>query len=251
MNTPISIRTQSRFHEGSGLRSLRDSDSLLRAWKKGGATGQALAELSNAVGHIEWRLNNLRRRSSDSGIYAGSNFYPFKIYPSPNPQPTWGGWSDQGNEIGSYAAADTWTFFRVRAGAIGTVSVVGTDGDGVAAHPSYDTEVSPNVDPDNTGVPDFSGEDDPTVDNFGDIDFAVTSGEQWYVWIDNSDPGAPEINAANSAPTEHWPGSDYILIGTIDCTDDTNKVSVIRQYRRQDIPLAYGCVDGTTTDVPL
>ncbi len=239
---------QQRHYEASGQRSRRDSDSIEKGWKKNDSLVRHTMATDRTLADIIYQLKRLQQRSGSGGDEALESFYPFKIYSSPSPAPTWGGWSDNG---GSYGTVDTWTFFRVRAGRIGTTDVTGTDGDGTAAHPAYDAEVSPNLDPDLCGIPGFSGADAPTADNFGAIDFSVTAGEQWYVWIDNSNAVVPEINAASIAPTEHWPGSDYFLIGTIDCTNDTDKVSVIRQFRRQDVPLAYGCVDGTTQDMPL
>src|SRR3990167_186789 len=199
------------------------------------------------------------RRGRGGGGGTGARFYPLKIYPSPAPPDAW--WTTPNPGPGTAflltvpggVTHDTWRFFRVRAGAAASLAVSGTDGGGTASHSSYAAAVSPNVDPDNTGVPAWA---------YGTIDFPVTmtdpaavftapTGIQgyWYVWLDCTNPLAPIIGkgdtppaAVGAAPPYSWAGSEYSLIGTIDCqTNWATKKSVIRQVRRQDAWLFTGC----------
>ena len=81
-NAPISRGSQPEFHEGSGLRSVRDSDSTSQLWKKNKAVknqhvsdGQALTALTREVG-------KLRRRIPGGYVpqTIPETYFPFKIY---------------------------------------------------------------------------------------------------------------------------------------------------------------------------
>lgn len=237
---PIRFKPLPKYHEASPQRSFRDSDSIYRSWRKSNVVAASVASHSESIKLLQQQLQRLRiyRGSSSDAV---SRKYPFQIYKSPTPPDAWFE-TPPGN---AFTAADLWRAFRVRAGFLGLTAVLGTDGYGTATHPSYDSAVSPNVDPDRAGIPAW---------NYGNIDFIVTDDETWYVWVDFTDIEAPTIGKSATAPTAHWPGSNYIPIAMIDCTQDAPKKSnqaVIRQLRRTDIPLGYGCIDGVTADVPL
>jgi hypothetical protein len=233
-NNPIPRSGLPKFHESSRLRSPRDADAVPRLWQRSRTVTEQLFRTTQAVEQVQRQLNRLRRRQGAQEAQ-GEDYYPFKIYQSPaNPAWTAEEMSDKG-----------WRTFRVRAGAVGLTDVIGTDGGiGGVPQPNPPTErnTDPNYDPDNAMIPDYDS----------GIDFEVTSGEKWYVWIDNTDTDNPEINAAATPPEGGWWTPDYILIGTIDCeTYADDKIAVIRQYRRQDIPLAQGCWNNVTQDMPV
>ena len=124
--------------------------------------------------------------------------------------------------------AESWLWWRVRAGKVGLTNVVGTDGD------NLDTSgISPNLDPDRAGTTPYDS----------GVDFKVTSGQLWGVWIDNT-MTPPEVNAAlvNSDGTridgESWWSGKYWLIGFIDATRTSTKRSIARQIVREDVIIA-------------
>jgi hypothetical protein len=231
-----------RWRETSPLKPASDPDSLVRSWRKSGSTASQAASLTRSVQLLQRQIETMRRRK---GGIAETDvaFHPFKIYASPTPAADWVGWTTPG-----YTNEDLWRFFRVRAGKLGTTDVQATDGDGLAPHPAFDTNVSPNVDPDLCGMPEFDGDD---VDLLGSFEFIVGDGELWYFWLDSTDLEAPYVNAGDTAPTAHWPGSNYVLLGTVDCTDSAGRRSIIRQIRRADVTTTKGCVDGEYVDIPV
>ena len=254
-NNPIPRSGLPYFHESSAQRSIRDGDAVPRVWQKNKSSTTQLYKTAQAVEQLQRQFNRLRRRSSTSEEQA-VGMYPFQMYQSPAPSDT------QLLTLGPGATELTraewnadyaWRSFRVRAGKVGVVDVLGTDGEGVDSDGT-----SPDIDPDNVGIPAF----DSDV-NF--IDFVVESGTVWSVWIDCTD-GAPDydldlteptIGADETAPTggigvgeSPW-GYLYVWLGTIDCEDDTNKVAVVRQIRRADIPTTKGCVDDVVVEIPL
>lgn len=106
---------------------------------------------------------------------------------------------------------DAWRTFRVRAGAVGTTAVEGTDG--------------ADTNPDDMGV-------NPTPGYDADIDFTIPSGQAKHsVWIDLATT-PPSIDHGTTVPT-----ADYLVIAEIDTdTHESESLAIIRQYLRTDVP---------------
>jgi hypothetical protein len=60
-----------RLHEGSGLRSGRDSDVTAKLWQKVLPVDQQLYRACQAIEELQRQLNRLRRRSGGSGEGTG------------------------------------------------------------------------------------------------------------------------------------------------------------------------------------
>lgn len=228
-SNPIATRSRTAYHESSRLRSLRDADATARQWIRNRNESAQTAALHLSVREIQRQIDRLRilpgQDTEESEAY-----YPLKIYQSPYDA--------------SMTEGEEWLWFRVRAACVLTsddqVDIAGTDGDGLD-----EQSRSPNADPDNAGVPAFDTSGTPP------IDFKVTSGTVWYVWVDATDPDNPEIGNSNTAPGS-WVGDGYLLVGTIDCsTHVATKESVVRQFRRGDVLVVKGCVDGAEGDIPI
>ena len=83
-NNPIPRATQPRFHEGSGLRSVRDSDALAVQWKKERTVSGQSADYGNALARIQRELIKLRRRQLGYMQGGETLSHPFKIYQPTN-----------------------------------------------------------------------------------------------------------------------------------------------------------------------
>lgn len=211
-NNPIPRSGLPRYNEASQLRSPRDSDANARLWHKDKQVGAQLDSLVKNVQQVQRQLDRLRRRAGSGGEPVAEAPYPFKVLTSPGMDDT------QANtaEPGSTAAEVAWRTFRVRAGAVLAVPVVGTDG--------------ADENPDDPAI-------DPTPGYDPLIDFVVPEGKaHYYVYIDRDT--APEIPAIALTETEpadtFWVGK-FILIADITTTDTTNKTAVVRQYQRSDV----------------
>jgi hypothetical protein len=252
-HNPIAHHPLPRYNEGSWMRSQRDSDGIARQWLKAKPVANHLGWLVQNVQQVQRQLNRLRLRRGVSGGEQALGQFPFRIYQSPG-NPLWT--SAQSTEYG-------WRTFRVRAGKVGTVDVVGTDGldsENAPAEPDGD----PYWDPDNALEPDWIGAPvDFTVrDTAGAFEpenppTTVFTGSTWSVWINCTDMDAPVIEAGDglghgdSVPAEGW-GASYVWIGTIDCLNYlSNKEAVVRQIRRADVTTTKGCVDGEYVDIPV
>lgn len=237
-NNPIPRSGLPKLHEASPQRSFRDSDAVPRLWQKGRTSTEQLYKTCQAVEQLQRQLNRLRLRKGDV-TPAVTSKHPFKVYKSPtNPA-----WTDDEKSSETPTVNKAWRTFRVRAGAVGAVDVAGTDGDGTVTF--MGGPVSTNIDPDRQGVPVWIS---------ATVDFTVTSGEEWYVWVDCTDTAAPFIDYGPTAdvPAEGFWQALYVLVATIDCdTYEADMKAVVRQYRREDIPLAQQCVAGVAGEFPI
>jgi len=198
------------------------------------------------IAQLQRQIDRLRLKGGAEEVPVARK-HPFVIYKSPpasDPSSLPPGFDPPENTpeaIAAWRSSHEWRIFRVRAGKVGVTDVLGTDGEGEAKHPAYAVPVSPDVDPDKCGVPAFDS----------DIEFLVTSGEVWSVWIDCTDMDEPEVNSSATAPAAGW-GANYVWLGTVDCQAGLEKkIAIVRQVRRQDIPVATACVNGIERLIPI
>lgn len=144
------------------------------------------------------------------GAAAPITYHPFKVYKSP-PNP-----DDDPDD------SALWRTFRVRAGALGTVPVLNTDG----ADESPDNPASPVT--------------NRAYD--ADIDIIVPDATAaFYIWIDATDETSPFIDSGVTIPgggtDDDWWGGIYYLVCIIDTNTYTaTKRAIPRQFIRDDIP---------------
>jgi len=84
-NNPLPRANQARYHEGSGLRSVRDSDSLAQLpWKAKAVTNQDY-RYGEQIREINGALRKLKRRLSSGSVLApvAATDFPFRIYAAP------------------------------------------------------------------------------------------------------------------------------------------------------------------------
>ena len=79
-NTPIPRTTAPKWHEGSPLRSVRDSDANATAWKRSQNSGSQSEDYGRALTKLQKELNKLKRRQTGYDNRQLENFFPFKIY---------------------------------------------------------------------------------------------------------------------------------------------------------------------------
>lgn len=72
MNSPIPRSNQPRWHEGSYMRSIRDSDSTSRQWIRAKSNGYNTDNSNRATFSQNQRLNKLRRRIIGGGASAAT-----------------------------------------------------------------------------------------------------------------------------------------------------------------------------------
>ena len=161
---------------------------------------------------------------------------------------------------------NAWRTFRVRAGRVGLLDVGKTDGDGVDSSTNGDDGegLSPNLQPDTAGIPPYDT----------DIDFVAGTEHLVGVWIDRSDTEVPVIGHGYikddwtpstdtgytpDGPTAWWTDK-WILLAVIDARivvrltsegPGADKKTRVRQFRRSDIPMVSGCVNGGLATVPV
>jgi hypothetical protein len=135
------------------------------------------------------------------------------------------------NSAVTISPPNAWRSVRVRAGCVGVVDVLDTDGDGLDSEGR-----SPNYDPDTFGIPPYAP----------GIDFLVGKAYLTGVWIDATDSANPTI--AHGYIGDDWnpdqtrtPGGPavwseiYILVAVIDATDPEDTfTAVVRQFQRTD-----------------
>ena len=214
-NSPIPRATQPRFHEGSGMRSVRDGDATSKVWQKSSSGQQQLNGLGLAVQQVQKQVMALRRRITGGGMPEDliTSLCPFKIYPSPH------------NPAATDSVAD-WRTFRVHMGTFNLILVDGTDG--MTSLTNY------VINPD---------EIDKSPPYSAGLDFVVPdTTAAFYVWIDITSPSAPVIDQGATPPTGGWTTSsgwndgNYVLIGWIDTNSDTAiKTAHVRQIVRTDL----------------
>lgn len=162
------------------------------------------------------------------------------------------------NSAVTISPPNAWRSFRVRAGCVGMDDVQHTDGDGTDSN-----DLSPNYDPDHAGVPSY----------MANVDFLMGTDHLVGVWVDRSDPDNPVIahgyiqddwtpstdsGYTPGGPTAWWT-EQWILLAVIDArlVDGIDpgpgvlKIARVRQFRREDIPMVSGCVNGDTATVPV
>jgi hypothetical protein len=159
--------------------------------------------------------------SLGASAIAASAFFPFKIMLSP-----------------THDVAEDWRTFRVRAGAVGTVAVAKTDG--------------ADTNPDSGAYP------SPPLAYGAPQDTIVPSGlPAYYFWVDCTTVTTPFINSGSDRPGDGtdaaWWTGQYILIAKLDTsTLAASSQSIIRQYRRADIPLVCGVSSaGAPANIPV
>jgi len=244
---PIPLRTLPHFNEASAQRSLRDSDSVSRQWKKNSQTNAQIRSVSQNVHHIQRQIDRMRFYKG-SGTEAQTIFYPFKVIPSPVMSDTYRAkfTLTSATPPGTGSAGDAliiaqgggvpltediqWRTFRVRAGRIGNdwgSYVYQTDG--------------ANADPDDTT--DLGTELYTPWQSSGasGCDFTVPKNSEWfYVYVDrvSVSAGVWYVRLLNGTSTSGITFGDgnYILIATINAaTYVAEQRAIIRQYVRTDL----------------
>ncbi len=214
-NSPIPRSGLKNHHESSGQRSPRDSDNTSKLWIKGQGVKKQVARNSQAIEQAQRQLNRLRRQRLLEPVQA--NLYPFKLMQSPAmdavSRATYTPPETEGADLSLRA-------FRVRAGALGTTPVAGTDG----------ADVNP-----------VSSSVNPNPDYDVDVDFVVPEDTAlFYVWVDATNDAAPFIDQGTTIPgggtDDDWWGGIYYLIAVIDTTKELGSDEVVRQYIRDDLP---------------
>lgn len=135
-NSPIPRSGQflGRHSEGSNLRSPNDPTALTRQYKANNQTAEQVSKALQALARLQKQFERSRQRGAT--IDSSTAMFPFKVMLSPVP-----GLQSDLDDLASLdggAPGDgidrTWRIFRVRAGAVGTVAVDGTDGEIGRAH---------------------------------------------------------------------------------------------------------------------
>lgn len=80
---PIPRPLPKSYHEASGLRSVRDSDTPFAHWKKNNDVAQQVKWLTDAVIRLQQEVNRLRIRKGGDIGGGGSSPCPASQYPSP------------------------------------------------------------------------------------------------------------------------------------------------------------------------
>jgi len=215
---PIPIGGIPQYHEASGLRSRRDSETIERHWKKSQAIGNQVGSVAQNVHNIQRQLDRMRRGRGGSSA-STPRLFPFKIYKSkatPDSTQRAALLATIGETEEDPPLPLAWRTFRVRAGRIGdgeTQAVTGTDG--------------ANSDPDN---PSYF----PNPAWAASRDFLVPLHvATYFVYAERvTVPGTWYIMGSETAQT--WGDGNYILLATINTVTDNDPV--IRQYVRTDLP---------------
>jgi hypothetical protein len=81
-NAPLPHPVLPKFHEGSGMRSVRDSDTNALAWKKNSKTAGQSVSLTNAVAKLQRNVAQMRRKTIGfrAGGAGGGNFNVRGLY---------------------------------------------------------------------------------------------------------------------------------------------------------------------------
>jgi hypothetical protein len=83
-NNPIARATQPFFSEGSGLRSVRDSDALGRQWQKNSNVSAQNQGVLRVLEKMQRDINRIRRRVLPAIPAQQEMFFPFKVYQPSN-----------------------------------------------------------------------------------------------------------------------------------------------------------------------
>lgn len=138
-NSPLPRARQPFFHEGSGLRSVRDSDATARLWTKNNIVKRAESDTQRVLANVQQQLAQLRRRQIGGFVQQPSLMHPFNIYKPSNVSKFTVGVTFLGNggtptlcNIDSTVATnfaanpptvnpltDAWRFWTVRCGQVG------------------------------------------------------------------------------------------------------------------------------------
>ena len=244
---PIRSKTAPHYRQASGLAvqsrlgMQTHEDSFAKMWRKNAELEAALNSHAQSLRECQRQLDRLRRRFGVAEP-VGESYFPFQLYASPAMTQA------QATTLGLTTPADgAWRSYRVRAGAVETTAVLGTDG-------TNENPDDPDAAIDDTTLTALSATADPTLSLYypattgwpsigKGVDILVPEGmtfeSPYFVWIDRSTTAlatAPVIAFGDSAPGNWWT-FDYILIAMID-TDtyaDQSK-AVVRQYLRNDVP---------------